>query len=84
MSDLPTALSEMDRLKLALAKEKEGRVRVELINAQMVLRSAQAAHMALEAETRALFDSLKQTYSLESGDEVSEDGSIKRAAKKEN
>ncbi len=84
MSDLPTTLSEMDRLKLALAKEKESRVRAELINAQMVLRSAQAAHMALEAETRVLFEALKQTYSLSPGDEVGEDGSIKRTEKKEN
>jgi len=79
MRDLPTALSEMDRLKLTLAKEREARLRAEAANIQMAQQQVNAARAQMEIEHRALMEQLKQTYSLTPGDEVGEDGSIKRA-----
>lgn len=79
MSDLPTTLSEMDRLKLALAKERAGRLQADAINLQNAQRQLEAAVAKGQVELKALSDELKERYSLAPGDEVAEDGTIKRA-----
>lgn len=79
MSDTPSQLSEMDRLRLQLSKERQARLQAEAQN----LRLAQARHEAevrqVTAEDKAVFDALKATYALEPNDEILGDGTIKRA-----
>lgn len=77
-TELPTKLSELDRLKMTLAKEKQQRLQAEAANLQMLQRQLQAQHAGLEAENKSLFEELKATYKLNPGDEVAEDGTIKR------
>ena len=76
---LPTALSEMDRLKLALAKEKQSRLQAEAANLGMAQRAVNGAIATLEKENAVLFERLKVDYQLAPNDEVSEDGAITRA-----
>lgn len=76
---LPAALSEMDRLKLTLAKEKQGRLNAEMTNLQMAQRAIQAQFATVDAENKALFDRLKVEYQLAPADEIGEDGTIKRS-----
>ena len=77
-TDLPMKLSELDRLRMVLAKERQQRLQAEAANVQMLQRQLQAQHAALEAENKALFEELKLTYTLNQGDEIAEDGTIKR------
>jgi hypothetical protein len=76
---LLTALSEMDKLKLQLAKEKASRLQSEMMNLQMVQRQVQGQLQAQEAENKVLFDRLKAEYQLAPADEIGEDGVIKRS-----
>lgn len=78
---LPVMLSEVDRLKMQLAKEKQARLQADAINLQMAQRQMQATMQASQAEAQVLFAALKDTYKLAPGDEVGEDGAIKRAPK---
>jgi hypothetical protein len=77
-TNLPTKLSELDRLKMVLAKERQGRLQAEAAHLQMLQRQLQAQHSALEGENKTLFEELKTTYNLNPGDEIAEDGTIKR------
>ena len=74
----PSCLTEMDRLKLSLMKEKGQRLQAETLNLQMMQRALQAQHAAFEEESKAFSATLKATYALEPGDEIGEDGAIKR------
>jgi len=76
---LASTLSEMDRLKLLLAKEKASRVQAESVNLQMAQRQIQAQFAVVEAENKALFERLKVDYALAPADEIGEDGVIKRS-----
>jgi hypothetical protein len=82
---LPTALSEMDRLKLTLQKEKAARFQAEGMNLQLAMRQHQAQQGTLQKESMEFAKELQATYSLAPADEINEDGTIKRAppAKKE-
>ena len=73
------AISEIDRLKIQLAKERQLRLKSEAAGLQMMQRQLVAAQQSVEAEATALFGALKATYALEPGDEIGEDGAIKRA-----
>lgn len=76
---LPTTLTEMDRLKLSLARERDGRLKAEAANLQMAMRAVEGALAKATQETSALSAELRERYMLEQGDEISEDGNIKRA-----
>ena len=80
MSDLPAKLTEMDRLRLQLAKERQGRLQAEAANLSMAVGRNEAEVRAAQAEDKALFDGLKVSYQLEDQDEVKLDGTIKRSA----
>ena len=80
---LPTTLSEMDRLKLTLQKEKAARFQAEGLNLQMAMRQHQAQQGAIQKESMEFAQHLQATYSLAPADEINEDGTIKRAPKKE-
>ena len=75
----PTNLSEIERLKFLLIREKKARLQTEAINLQMLQRQMAAQLNSVDAEAQTFFDALKTSYELEPGDEVGEDGSIKRA-----
>jgi len=76
---LLTALSEMDKLKLTLQKEKQARFQAEGMNLQMAMRQHQAQQGPLQAEAMAFAKELQATYSLAPSDEINEDGTIKRS-----
>ncbi len=79
MSDAPAKLSEMDRLRLQLSKERQARLRAEAQNLQLSMARHEAEVRAATAEDKASFDTLKATYQLETNDEILGDGTIKRA-----
>lgn len=76
---LPAQLSELDRLKLQLSKEKQMRLQTEAMNVQMMMRSVEAQMKALDAEQKPFFDYLKSAYQLAPADQIAEDGTITRA-----
>jgi hypothetical protein len=76
---VPASLSEMDRLKLTLAKEREARLRAEAANLQMAQRALDAAMARASQEAAALSAELRQRYALAPGDEIAEDGGIRRS-----
>jgi len=78
--DLPTKLSEVDKLKLQLAREKQQRLQAEYTNVQMLLRTAQAAISQSQVEHKALGTELRTRYSLAETDVLDEDGTIHRNA----
>lgn len=73
------ALTEMDRLRLTLAKERDARLRAEAANVQMMQRQLEMAHAKAQAEFSALHAELRERYTLVPGDEIAEDGTIRRA-----
>jgi len=79
VASAPTVISEIDRLKLDLAKEKRSRLQAEALNLQMMQRNVMAQQISMEAEQKALFEHLRDAYGLSSGDEIGENGTIKRA-----
>lgn len=78
--EVPSQITEMDRLKLSLAKEKQARLQAEAVNLQMAQRALQAQHEALEKENASLFDGLKEKYNLAPSDQILESGRIVRHA----
>ncbi len=77
---LPAALSEMDKLKLQLAKERQSRLQAEMVNLQMAQRSVEAQMSTVEEANKVLFDRLKSEYQLAPADQIGEDGTIKRSS----
>lgn len=80
---MSTTLSEVDRLRLTLSREKAARLRAESINLQMAQRALEANHTKAAEEMAALQEHLRVTYDLKPGDELLEDGTIKRAPVRE-
>ena len=78
-AQIPSQLSETDRLRLLLAREKSARLQAEMSNVQMVQRSVQTQLAQIEAENKAFRERLKVEYRLAPADEIGEDGSIKRS-----
>lgn len=74
-----TALSEIDRLRLHLSREKASRLSAEMVNLQMAMEQTKARFAGVQAENIAFFDKLKADYALAPADEISEDGAIKRS-----
>jgi hypothetical protein len=80
MSDL-LKLSEMDRLRMQLSKERQLRMRADAHNLNTAMRVLDAEMSAAKREDDALFANMKDAYQLEPSDEVAADGTIKRAPK---
>jgi len=76
---LATCLSEVDCLKLRLLSERVARIKAEASNLSMLQKQLNAQHEVLAADQKVLFAALSSTYALAEGDELGEDGTIKRS-----
>lgn len=76
--ELPKKLSEEDRLKVILSREKGQRIesQIQLINMQGQMLQREQAGAQLESD--ALGKVLREKYSLAAGDALQEDGTIVR------
>lgn len=72
-------ISELELTKMQLSKERALRLQAEIQNTRILLRQLDMQQQAHQVQSQEFFDALKKAYALENGDEIAEDGSIKRA-----
>jgi hypothetical protein len=81
MSDLPTALSELDLLRIKYDSERAQRLAAEATNLTMALQGIQKAQAEHAFAREALSKEMAERYKLGGADSIElQTGNIKRAA----